>query len=166
MAIKIVIADDERPARSELIHQLQELIANVEIQEADSGAGVLNLVADQSFDLLFLDINLGDIQGTMLIKALKSMRPDMRIIFVTAYSEYAAEAFELEVEDYIMKPFSQKRLKRVLDKWLPKEEKEETASMERVVKNSLSVVREKQFLKILRISSILRRVTVDARSIR
>ena len=134
MAIKIVIADDERPARSELIHQLQELIANVEIQEADSGAGVLNLVADQSFDLLFLDINLGDIQGTMLIKALKSMRPDMRIIFVTAYSEFAAEAFELEVEDYIMKPFSQKRLKRVLDKWLPKEEKEETASMERVVK--------------------------------
>ena len=99
MAIKIVIADDERPARSELIHQLQELIANLEIQEADSGAGVLNLVADQSFDLLFLDINLGDIQGTMLIKALKSMRPDMRIIFVTAYSEYAAEAFELEVED-------------------------------------------------------------------
>lgn len=85
MAIKIVIADDERPARSELIHQLQELIANLEIQEADSGAGVLNLVADQSFDLLFLDINLGDIQGTMLIKALKSMRPDMRIIFVTAY---------------------------------------------------------------------------------
>ena len=108
MAIKIAVADDERPARSELIYQLKESIEDVEIWEADSGAKILNLVVEQEFDVLFLDINLGDIQGTALIKALKNIRPDMKIIFVTAYSEYAAEAFELEVEDYIMKPFSPK----------------------------------------------------------
>lgn len=121
MAIKIAVADDERPARSELIYQLKESIEDVEIWEADSGAKILNLVVEQEFDVLFLDINLGDIQGTALIKALKSIRPDMKIIFVTAYSEYAAEAFELEVEDYIMKPFSPKRLARILDRWLLKE---------------------------------------------
>ncbi len=122
MAIKIAVADDERPARSELIHQLRESIEEVDIWEADSGAKTLNLVVEQEFDLLFLDINLGDIQGTDLVKALKNIRPEMKIVFVTAYSEYAAEAFELEVEDYIMKPFSQKRLARILDRWLPKEE--------------------------------------------
>ncbi len=125
MAIRIAVVDDERPARSELIHQLQELISEVEIFEADSGAAVLDLVAEQELDLLFLDINLGDIQGTHLIKALKSMRADMRIVFVTAYSEYAVEAFELEVDDYIVKPFSQRRLKRVLDKCLKKEQVEQ-----------------------------------------
>lgn len=126
MAIKIAVADDERPARSELIYQLRESVEDVKIWEADSGAKILNLVVEQEFDILFLDINLGDIQGTALIKALKNIRPDMRIIFVTAYSEYAAEAFELEVEDYIMKPFSPKRLSRILDRWLPKEKEEET----------------------------------------
>lgn len=130
MAIRIAIADDERPARSEMIHQLQELIADAEILEADSGATVLDLVTEQDVDLLFLDINLGDIQGTHLVKALKRIRPNMKIVFVTAYSEYAVEAFELEVNDYIMKPFSPKRLKRVLDKCLRKEQKEQQVSEE------------------------------------
>lgn len=116
MNMKIAVADDERPARSELIHQLHELIPKAEIEEADSGAAVLNLVVEKKFDLLFLDINLGDIQGTALVKALRNIQQDMKIIFVTAYSEYAVEAFELEVENYIMKPFSKKRLEKVLEK--------------------------------------------------
>lgn len=133
MALRIAVADDERPARSEMFHQLQDLLDEVEIFEADSGAAVLDLVTEQEIDLLFLDINLGDIQGTHLIKALKRIRPNMKIVFVTAYSEYAVEAFELEVDDYIMKPFSPKRLKRVLDKCLPKN----TDSQEQNLEESL-----------------------------
>lgn len=122
MALTIGVADDERPARSEMLHQLEELVPEGKVWEADSGAEVLKLAAEEKLDIIFLDINLGDIQGTNLVKALKSMQPNMKIIFVTAYSEYAAEAFELEVDDYIMKPFSQKRLKRVLDKCLSRDE--------------------------------------------
>lgn len=133
MALRIAVADDERPARSEMFHQLQDLLGEVEIFEADSGAAVLDLVTEQEIDLLFLDINLGDIQGTHLIKALKRIRPNMKIVFVTAYSEYAVEAFELEVDDYIMKPFSPKRLKRVLDKCLSKD----TDSQEQNLEESL-----------------------------
>lgn len=121
MALTIGVADDERPARSEMLHQLEELVPEGKVLEADSGAEVLKLAAEEKLDIIFLDINLGDIQGTNLVKALKSMQPNMKIIFVTAYSEYAAEAFELEVDDYIMKPFSQKRLKRVLDKCLSRD---------------------------------------------
>lgn len=114
MAVRIGIIDDERPARSELRHQLKELLPEAVIEEGDSGAAALELAGEAKFDLFFLDINLGDINGTLLVNALKNMRPKMKIIFVTAYSEYAVKAFELGVEDYILKPYDKERLKKVL----------------------------------------------------
>ena len=106
--MRIAIVDDERPARSELRHQIQELLKEAEIVEGDSGAA--------AYELFFLDINLGDISGTVLVNAIHNMQPQAKIIFVTAYSEYAVEAFELGVEDYVMKPFDQKRIQKVLDR--------------------------------------------------
>lgn len=114
--MKIAVIDDERPARSELKHQLLDLLPDAEIEEGDSGAAALQLAGEHKFDLFFLDINLGDINGTVLVNALKNMQPEMKIVFVTAYSEYAIQAFELGVEDYVMKPFSPRRLKKVLDR--------------------------------------------------
>lgn len=114
--MRIAIVDDERPARSELGHQLGELLPNVEIVEGDSGAAALKLAGEGTYDLFFLDINLGDISGTVLVNAIRNMQPQAKIIFVTAYSEYAVEAFELGVEDYVMKPFDQQRIQKVLDK--------------------------------------------------
>ncbi|MEY8337611.1 LytTR family DNA-binding domain-containing protein [Lachnospiraceae bacterium 62-35] len=114
--MRIGIVDDERPARSELKHQLLELIPEAEIVEGDSGAAALQLAGGEKLDLFFLDINLGDINGTVLIEALKNMQPDMKIVFVTAYSEYAVKAFELGVADYVMKPYDKKRLQKMIDK--------------------------------------------------
>ena len=114
--MRIAIIDDERPARSELRHQIQELLKEAEIVEGDSGAAALQIAGDGKYELFFLDINLGDISGTVLVNAIHNMQPQAKIIFVTAYSEYAVEAFELGVEDYVMKPFDQKRIQKVLDK--------------------------------------------------
>lgn len=114
--MRIAIVDDERPARSELGHQIQELLPEAEIVEGDSGAAALQIAGDGKYDLFFLDINLGDISGTVLVNAIRNMQPQAKIVFVTAYSEYAVEAFELGVEDYVMKPFDQKRIQKVLDK--------------------------------------------------
>ena len=114
--MRIAIVDDERPARSELRHQIQELLKEAEIVEGDSGAAALQIAGDGKYELFFLDINLGDISGTVLVNAIHNMQPQAKIIFVTAYSEYAVEAFELGVEDYVMKPFDQKRIQKVLDR--------------------------------------------------
>ena len=114
--MRIAIVDDERPARSELRHQIQELLKEAEIVEGDSGAAALQLAGDGKYELFFLDINLGDISGTVLVNAIHNMQPQAKIIFVTAYSEYAVEAFELGVEDYVMKPFDQNRIQKVLDR--------------------------------------------------
>lgn len=114
--MRIAVIDDERPARSELHHQLTKLLPDAVIEEGESGERALEMAGEAAFDLFFLDINLGDINGTALVNALKNMQPDMKIIFVTAYSEYAVKAFELGVEDYIMKPFDKRRLEKMLKK--------------------------------------------------
>ena len=126
--MRIAIVDDERPARSELKHQILELIPEAEITEGDSGAAALQIAGEEKFDLFFLDINLGDINGTVLINALANMQPEMKIVFVTAYSEYAVKAFELGVADYIMKPYDKKRLEKVLEKCGSFEEDKEKAA--------------------------------------
>ena len=103
--MRIAVIDDERPARSELRHQLLELLPDAVNEEGDCGAKALEIAGEEKYDICFLDINLGDINGTVLVNALRTMQPEMKIVFVTAYSEYAVQAFELGVEDYIMKPF-------------------------------------------------------------
>lgn len=114
--MKIAIIDDERPARSELIHHLTQIIPTAEILEADSGASGLELVSNNQFDLIFLDINLGDINGTSLAQVIKKMMPEAHIVFVTAFSEYAVKAFEIGVSNYLLKPLSGEQLEKVVQK--------------------------------------------------
>ncbi len=131
--MRIAVVDDERPARSELRHQLLEILPEADIEEGESGEQALEMAGEGRYDLFFLDINLGDIKGTALVNALKNMQPDMKIVFVTAYSEYAVKAFELGVEDYIMKPYDKRRLQKMLKKCgfekerLQKKEEQNTA---------------------------------------
>lgn len=115
--MKIAVIDDERPARRELIRQIQETMPDCEIKEADSGAGALELFnTEDDFDILFVDINLNDMEGTTLAATAKKLLPQAKIVFATAYSQYAAKAFEMEIDDYILKPFDPDRVHHVLEK--------------------------------------------------
>ncbi len=134
--MRIAVVDDERPARSELKHQLLELLPDAQIDEGESGERALEMAGEVQYDLFFLDINLGDINGTVLVNALKNMRPDMKIVFVTAYSQYAVKAFELEVEDYIMKPFDKRRLEKMLKKCGMRRDKKAPDPVRRIAINT------------------------------
>lgn len=114
--MKIAVIDDERPARKELIHQILSICPESEIMEGDSGKSALELFAHHLFDILFLDISLNDMEGTTLAAAARRMLPHAQIIFATAYSQYAVQAFELGVNNYILKPFDPERLRRILEK--------------------------------------------------
>ncbi len=115
--MKIGIIDDERPARGELRLQLEDMEEyDMEILEGSSGEEAIRIVADMEPDLLFLDISLGDMNGTALVPALQKMQPNMMICFVTAYSDYAVQAFNLDVDDYVLKPFEGERIQRVVRK--------------------------------------------------
>lgn len=115
--MRIAVFDDEKYSRSELIHQLTQLLPDAEISEAASGAQALELLDRDAFDLLFIDIHLGDMSGTTVAALARKLMPQAKIIFATAYSEYAVQAFELQVDDYILKPIDPNRLRQVLSRF-------------------------------------------------
>lgn len=113
--MRIAVIDDEKYSRVELIYQIRRHLPKAEITEAGNGAQALALLEKETFDILFIDIHLGDMEGTTVAALARRLMPSAKIIFATAYSEYAVQAFELRVDDYILKPFDPKRLEQVLD---------------------------------------------------
>jgi len=112
--IRAVIADDEEPARAELKHLLTEFEDVDVVAEAANGPDAWQAVIDHDPDVVFLDINMPGLSGMDVAKALGDLEEPPRIVFVTAYDEYAVEAFETEAIDYILKPLEPQRLAATL----------------------------------------------------
>lgn len=119
--MRIAIVDDEPPARSELRHLIQEILPDAEIVEAESGQQALDLASSENFDVMFIDMLLGDMNGVTLPRTLRRLLPNVAIVFATAYSEYAVPAFELDAVDYILKPFDRQRVEFSIKKILAKQ---------------------------------------------
>lgn len=112
--IKILIVDDEQPARDRL-RQLLAGEADVEIAgEAEDGVQAVERVAELAPDLLLLDIQMPGCSGLEVAASLGRPRP--AIIFCTAYDQYAVDAFELNAIDYLLKPVNRARLHAALDR--------------------------------------------------
>ncbi len=110
-----LIVDDEKPAR-ELIRSYLEVLPNFNVVASfDNAIEAFSFLQNNTVDLLFLDIQMPKITGLELVKTLKN-RP--KVIFTTAYREFAVEAFEEEVFDYLVKPISQERFLKTIDKYL------------------------------------------------
>ena len=115
--MRIAIVDDERPARKMLIRRIKEVLPDCEIVEAENGAGALAMFNEmEKLDLIFVDMDLGDMEGITLAGTAKRLFQTAKIIFATAYSQYAAKAYEMEIDDYILKPFDPARIRHVLEK--------------------------------------------------
>jgi two-component system LytT family response regulator len=109
--MRILIADDETPARE----RLKRLLANIEdvelIGEAADGSQAVELIEREQPDLVLLDIQMPGLDGFGVLEALEEPPP---IVFVTAYDEYAIRAFEVNALDYLLKPFSRERLEQAI----------------------------------------------------
>jgi two-component SAPR family response regulator len=79
-------------------------------------------------DIVFLDINMPEIKGTSLFTQIKKVCPLTQIVFVTAYDEYAVEAFELNASDYIVKPIRKERLQKTIKRLKNSNKTEEKSS--------------------------------------
>ena len=112
--MRIAVIDDEKYSRMELVHQIRQCLPHAEVLEAGSGAQAMQLLEKNCFDFLFIDIRLGDMEGTTVASLARRLMPDAKIIFATAYSEYAVTAFELQVDDYILKPYDPNRIRQIL----------------------------------------------------
>ncbi len=110
MSLKVLIVDDEAPARSEMRYLLNK-IKNVEVLgEAITAGEALKLLKAVKYDIVFLDINMPGMSGIEMAQEIKKMTHQPAIIFTTAYSQFAVDAFELDAVDYLVKPISKKRL--------------------------------------------------------
>jgi DNA-binding LytR/AlgR family response regulator len=105
---KAIIADDEAPLRTYLRSQLKEIWPELYVcGEAKNGREALDLVKNNRPDIAFLDIRMPGISG---MEVAKEIAGSCWIVFVTAYDEYAVDAFEKEALDYLLKPVSRERL--------------------------------------------------------
>jgi two-component system LytT family response regulator len=112
--MRVLIADDEAPAR-ERLRQLLAAHPKFEIvAEAENGAQAMELAASTNPDLLILDIRMPGGSGLDVAACLPSPRP--AIIFCTAFDQYAVDAFELNAADYLRQPVSRARLAQALDR--------------------------------------------------
>ncbi len=105
--IRAVIIDDEELARQDLAMLLKDFPSIEIIGEADHAVAAKALIEKTDPDLIFLDIQMPDQSGFEL---LKNIRTDAGIIFVTAYDDYAIRAFEVNAQDYLLKPVNKERL--------------------------------------------------------
>ena len=114
--MRAMIVDDEAPARSELKYLLEESGRVDLIVEATSAREAVERLMEVRVDVMFLDISMPKTNGMQLAEALHKLKNPPQVVFVTAYSEYALDAFGVDATDYLMKPVETDRLAQALDK--------------------------------------------------
>lgn len=113
MKIKCAIVDDEFLARQYLSDYVSKIPFLELVGDFDSPLKVIDLIKEGRIDLLFLDIQMPDITG---LEFLKTLERQPHVIFTTAYKEYALEGYEMNITDYLLKPFSFDRFLKAVNK--------------------------------------------------
>jgi two-component system, LytTR family, response regulator LytT len=114
--VKVLLVDDEAPARSELRHLLGAHPQVEVMGEATSAAEALGLAGE--CDALFLDVEMPGASGIDAARLVRGRTEPPAIVFVTAHAAYAVDAFAVEAFDYLLKPIDPERLARVVERLL------------------------------------------------
>ena len=129
-----VIVEDEFPAREELKYFLTKHKEISLEKEFENPIDSLKYLQENKVDVVFLDINMPELDGMSLGKILTKLNPNIKIIFITAYRDYAAEAFEIKAVDYLLKPYSEKRITEVLNNLTMIKDNSPTKEVEKINK--------------------------------
>ncbi|MDX1909112.1 MAG: LytTR family DNA-binding domain-containing protein [Bacteroidia bacterium] len=115
--IRVLIADDELPARNKMSRLLQSMEEVEVVHMAENGFDALEHIHSLKPDLVFLDIEMPGMSGLEVAESI-DLDEMPAVVFATAYSEHAIKAFELSAIDYLLKPFSEDRLRATVEKVL------------------------------------------------
>jgi two-component system LytT family response regulator len=110
-----IIVEDEFLARRELKYYIENFSDIEIVGEFEDGLDVFKFM-QQEIDVIFLDINISSLDGMALAKIISKFSKKPYIVFITAYKEYAIEAFDIEAFDYILKPYEESRIVSMLKK--------------------------------------------------
>lgn len=140
--LRIIIADDERPARNFLKAVLQNFEDVELVGEAENGAEALDLIKAEKPDLALLDLQMPEVTGLEVVKLLRKDQMPL-VAFVTAYDEYAIRAFEVNAVDYLLKPVGQARLRETINRAFERLEREDLREGDKLnVKKAVEVYDE------------------------
>src|SRR5579871_2296112 len=114
LALKVLIVDDEAPARARLASLVAELGEVQVVGEAASGPEALGLTEDLAPDVVLLDVRMPGMDGLQVARHLNVLEEPPAVIFTTAFDQYAVEAFEAQAVGYLLKPVRQEQLAAAL----------------------------------------------------
>ena len=114
--MNVIYVDDERLALECFEYEARTLKEIAQLKLFDNAEDALCFARQNDVDAAFLDIEMPDMSGLLLAKALRDIHPDICIIFVTAYSNYALEAFDVDAIGYILKPYDREAIEHALRK--------------------------------------------------
>lgn len=124
--MRIMAVDDEKLALSEFRDTCAEIDGITSVKTFSNPMDALGYAATEQIDVAFLDIEMPMVRGIELADRLKKINPNIRIVFVTGYAEYALDAFGADAIDYILKPYDTDMIRRALEKASYVKGKEET----------------------------------------
>ncbi|WP_297096592.1 LytTR family DNA-binding domain-containing protein [uncultured Draconibacterium sp.] len=146
--IRCIIVDDEPMAREILESHLRKIETVEIIALCKNAVEAFNVISSQPVDLVFLDINMPEISGLSFAKSINNA---VKVIFTTAYREYAVDGFDLQAVDYLLKPISFGRLMQSINKYLSENQQvtfEESARIEPEKSESIFVRSDRKMIKI------------------
>ena len=133
MPLSAVIVDDEQLARDELAFLLKSVDDVNVVAQGKNGVDAINLIREFNPDLVFLDVQMPGLDGFGVIKKLLDKKiPLPKIVFATAFDQYAVKAFEVNAVDYLLKPFDKKRVAQSVQKARAKMETSGSTSSEKL----------------------------------
>ena len=112
--VNSIIVDDEAVARDIIAMHLEKIDRVHVVAECCNAIEALNAISQNTIDLVFLDINMPEVSG---IAFAKSLNKTIKVIFTTAYRDYAVEGFDVQAIDYVMKPISYERLLQAVNRY-------------------------------------------------
>ncbi|GKV68360.1 DNA-binding response regulator [Sporosarcina sp. NCCP-2716] len=116
MSIRVIVADDERYAREELIYLLGHHPDVDVVGEADSGDAAVMKTIELEPDVLFLDVEMPKMNGLEAALIANGLKKPPHLVFATAYPQFAADAFRVDAVDYLLKPYDEEQLQQTLDR--------------------------------------------------
>lgn len=148
--IRVIVAEDEPLARDRIVRMLKAEAGIEIVAECTNGLDTLKAIQNHQPDLLFLDVQMPEMDGFEVLDALEENEIP-HVVFVTAYEQYALRAFEIHALDYLLKPFNQVRLLQSLKRAQIEIEKNRAGDVQKKILNLLNELRfgSKQLRRIL-----------------
>ncbi|MBD3796261.1 MAG: response regulator transcription factor [Campylobacterales bacterium] len=157
--MKILIVDDEELARKRLRRMLESLEYS-DLSDAENAEEALELFSKNSYDLVFLDINMPQTNGLELGYELRYLKSDVAIIYQSAYDEHALKAYDIGAVGYLVKPFSTEQLEANINRVKAKQNSKELMFMTKTGENYLLLKPE----EIYYIKADLSEVTIRSKN--